>query len=347
MLRWFIPIAMAGVFVLPHSAFSEEVNQTFDQSISEQSNGITVTKTTTKVKNFETIDVSDDAILPLSLPTTLINTPRSVALNWSAAEMLLSLGIKPVALTSINGYRKWQSNHPALPEGVAEVGNRAFPSLPAVIEQKPDLIIGYPFRHARLLDELNAIAPTLLLQQFSRFEQTDYRYMDQMRINYLQLAERVGKTALAKQQLLEMDTELAHLRLILASKGLKGKKIAYGKFVGMGYGLRVFSKQSLAASIATQLGLDYQWDITLPGKDFTHLQLEQIKMLQDTALILVQETAGKGQRMMASPLWAQHQFVKNDDIYTVSPLWSFGGPVSVVRMARAFTHTLLEKNHAR
>ena len=36
MLRWFIPIAMAGVFVLPHSAFSEEVKQTFDQSVNEQ-----------------------------------------------------------------------------------------------------------------------------------------------------------------------------------------------------------------------------------------------------------------------------------------------------------------------
>jgi len=126
MLRWFIPIAIAGVFVLPHSAFSEEVNQTFDQSVSEQSNQITNVKTTTKVNNFETIDVSDNAALPLSLPSTLINTPRTVALNWSAAEMLLSLGIKPVGLTSINGYRKWQSNHPALPEGVAEVGNRSY-----------------------------------------------------------------------------------------------------------------------------------------------------------------------------------------------------------------------------
>ena len=284
--------------------------------------------------------------LPLSIPVNLGEQPRVVALNWSAAEMLLSLGIKPVAVTSKNGYRKWQSNHPMLPDGVAELGNRAFPSLPAILQQKPDLIVGYPFRHARLLGELSAIAPTLLLEQFARFEQADYRYMEQMRKNFLLLADRVGKSELAKQQLLEMDIELERLRLVLASANLQGKKLAYGKFVGMGYGLRVFSKQSLAASVIKALGLNYQWNISLPGKDFTHLQLEQIRLLQDTGLILVQESSGKGERMMTSPLWAEHEFVQKNDIYTVSPLWSFGGPVSVIRMAQAFTSVLLERQHA-
>jgi len=50
--------------------------------------------------------------------------------------------------------------------------------------------------------------------------------------------------------------------------------------------------------------------------------------------------------MMSSPLWSEHEFVKNSDIYTVPSLWSFGGPVSVIRMARAFTKVLLEKNNA-
>jgi iron complex transport system substrate-binding protein len=283
----------------------------------------------------------------LSIPTKVVAYPRVVALNWSAAEMLLSLGIKPVAITSKNGYRKWQSNHPVIPDDVLEVGNRAFPSLAVIVQQKPDLIIGYPFRHARLFDDLKRIAPTLLLQQFARFEQHEYRYMQQMSKNYQALAERVGKGDLAKLQLLEMDEELNRLRLLLADANLQGKKIAYAKFVGMGYGLRVFSQQSLAASIAQKLGLRYQWDISLPGKDFTHLQLEQIKMLQDTALILVQEGFGTGGRMRNSPLWAEHEFVKNDDIYAVPALWSFGGPVSAVRMARAFTQVLLEKKNAR
>lgn len=288
-----------------------------------------------------------DKPLPLSIPTQLQHSPRVVALNWSSAEMLLSLGIQPVAMTSINGYRTWQSNHPALPEQVVELGDRAFPSLETIEAQQAQLIVGYPFRHARLLTPLTTIAPTLLLQQFARVEQTDYRYLQQMRDNYRSLALAVGKQALAEQQLQQMDAELTRLRTRLADANLQGKKVVYGKFVGMGYGLRIFSQQSLAASIAQHLGLRYEWDINLPGKDFTHVQLEQVNWLQDSALILVDQGAEKGRRMTDSPLWAQHEFVKNDDIYRVPALWSFGGPVSALRMARAFTHTLLEKQHAR
>jgi ferric hydroxamate transport system substrate-binding protein len=329
MLNWFVFLFITIFVVFSNNARTEKVNTLILTS---------------------SVDVNDTVIetdkFPLSIPLILVKQPRVVALNWSATEMLLSLGIQPVAMTSKNGYRQWQSNHPQVPDDVVEVGNRAFPSLPTVLQQNPDLIIGYPFRHARLLDELNAIAPTMLLQQFSRFEQKEYRYMHQMRKNYQELANKVGKGALAKQQLFEMDAELDRLRSLLVAENLQGKKLAYAKFVGMGYGLRVFSEQSLAASVIKTLGLSYQWNISLPGKDFTHLQLEQIKMLKDTGLILVKETAGKGKRMISSPLWSEHEFVQKKDIFTVSALWSFGGPVSAIRMARAFTHALLENNNA-
>ncbi|MEI6897320.1 MAG: ABC transporter substrate-binding protein [Psychromonas sp.] len=316
MLRWFIPCSILLFMVnVVHS----------EQAVTIKPNNVA---------------------LPLSIPSTLVKQPRVVALNWSAAEMLLTLGIKPVAMTAKSGYRHWQSNHPIIPDDVVEVGHRAFPSLAVIMQQNPELIIGYPFRHARLFDELNSIAPTLLLQQFARIEQPEYRYMNQMSSNYLILANSVGKGALARQQLLQMDDEFKRLRLLLEAANLQDKKIVYGKFVGMGYGLRVFSQQSLAASVAKKLGLNYQWEISLPGKDFTHLQLEQIKLLQDTGLILVQETSGRGERMTNSPLWSEHEFVKNNDIFIVSPLWSFGGPVSALRMARAFTKVLLEKNNA-
>lgn len=294
-------------------------------------------------------DINEQVFTALAQPLPLTGLtqayqqqPKVVALNWSAAEMLLSLGIQPQAVTSRNGYRKWQSNSPALPMDVVDVGNRAFPSFPLLMQLQPDLIVGYPFRHARISDDLNRIAPTLLLQQFGRVDQPQYRYMQQMRSNYLTLAKQLGKVALAQAQLADMDVELARLKQQIVEAGFAGKKVAYGKFVGMGYGLRVFSTQSLAASVANYIGLHYAWDTHLPGKDFTHLQLEQIQLLEDTALILVKETQSKGERMTLSPLWSQHAFVKNNDIYYVPALWSFGGPVSVIRMARAFNAALLE-----
>ena len=316
-LRTVAGLMFAAMTLLPVQVFAKEINEQVFQALAQP--------------------------LPLTgLMQTYQQEPKVVALNWSAAEMLLSLGIQPQAVTSRNGYRQWQSNSPALPDDVVDVGNRAFPSFPLLMQLQPDLIVGYPFRHARIRGDLNRIAPTLLLQQFGRIDQPQYRYMQQMRRNYLTLAKQLGKAELAQVQLQEMDIELARLKRKLFDAGLADKPVAYGKFVGMGYGLRVFSQQSLAASVANDIGLNYVWATNLPGKDFTHLQLEQIKLLGDTALILVQETQSKGERMTLSPLWAQHEFVKNDDIYYVPALWSFGGPVSVIRMARAFTAALLE-----
>ncbi len=38
----------------------------------------------------------------------LDHSPRRIAaLNWTQAEMLLSLGISPVGVTSVQGYRQW------------------------------------------------------------------------------------------------------------------------------------------------------------------------------------------------------------------------------------------------
>lgn len=266
---------------------------------------------------------------------------RVVALNWSAIEMLLSLGIEPVGVTQGKGYRQWQSNHPALPESITEVGRRQEPDLVAIAQLQPDLIIGYDFRHARLYQALSSIAPTLLYQQFPRPEQDNFRYLQAIPQIYSEIAKAVGKTAKAQSDLAQMNTHLSLLKQQLSQAGLAQHPVTYGKFVGMGYGLRVFTDKSLAGSIATKLGLDYQWHTAMPGKDFTHLQLEQMPHL-NASHILLAENQSNNQRILGSPVWQQLPFVKNNAISNTPALWSFGGPVSVQRMATAFTESLLQ-----
>src|SRR5690606_21094711 len=65
---------------------------------------------------------------------------RIVALNWAATESLLLLGISPVGVADKAGYATWVQE-PELPEGVANVGTRVAPSLEAIAELKPDLIV--------------------------------------------------------------------------------------------------------------------------------------------------------------------------------------------------------------
>ncbi|WP_432459634.1 MULTISPECIES: ABC transporter substrate-binding protein [unclassified Agarivorans] len=266
---------------------------------------------------------------------------RVVALNWSAAEMLLSLGVTPVGLTQNAGYRKWQTNHPELPEQVTELGRRQEPNLAAIAQLKPDLIIGYEFRHARLLSALEQIAPTLIYQQFPHPQQADFNYFEHSQRVFRHIAQALGKTEQAVQQLKAMDERFMQLKQQLATAGLANYSVSYAKFVGMGYGLRVFTRDSLAGAVALQLGLRYQWQTGLPGKDFTHLQLEQLPQLKHSHLILAGNQAD-GERMTLSPVWSKLPFVQAQRFSKVTPLWSFGGPESAIRMAEAFTQSLLD-----
>lgn len=284
----------------------------------------------------------DKEVVCLSTCVSL-NQPakRVVALNWSAAEMLLSLGIKPVGIAEGRGYRKWQTNNPKLPEDVAEVGRRQEPNLAVIANLKPDLIVGYDFRHQRLYPVLNQIAPTLLYQQFPRLDQPEFRYFEQAQQVFTTLAVVTGSERQAALMLDDMDKTLVNLRKAIKGSGLAGTPVTYGKFVGMGYGLRIFSNHSLAGSIAEQLGLSYQWQSSLPGKDFVHLQLEQLPGVINTHLLLAGNQTDS-ERMTRSPVWSYLPFVKQNTVSEVEPLWSFGGPKSIELMAREFSKSLLD-----
>ncbi|MCY7295226.1 ABC transporter substrate-binding protein [Alteromonas sp. a30] len=279
---------------------------------------------------------------------------RVIALNWSVIEMLLSLEVEPIGVTQGNGYRKWQSNHPALPENVTEVGRRQEPDLVSIAKLKPDLIIGYNFRHARLHSALSRIAPTLLYQQFPQKSDdvpsdaqnasnphAKFLYFDAVPSIYSGIAKAVGKSQLAQQKLANMESEINSLKNTLHSAGFAEYPVSYAKFVGMGYGLRVFGPQSVAGTVAQKIGLTYRWQRTLPGKDFTHLQLEQMSELANSHIILA-DNQTNNDRMLTSPVWSALPFVKASLISQTPALWSFGGPDSILRMAHAFTDSLLE-----
>ncbi|WP_163133083.1 iron-siderophore ABC transporter substrate-binding protein [Agarivorans sp. Alg241-V36] len=265
---------------------------------------------------------------------------RVIALNWSAAEMLLSLEVVPVGVTLLKGYKKWQTNHPAMPDSVTEIGRRQEPDLATIARLKPDLIIGYEFRHRRILDALEQIAPTLLYQQFPSAEQTDFSYFEQSQAVFSGIAQLLDKSALAEEKLQHLHQRLSQLKQQLASNGLANKPVAYAKFVGMGYGLRVFTNKSLAGAISQQLGLNYVWLQGLPGKDFTHLQLEQLPKLNNSHLLLAGNQVD-GERMMHSPVWPLLPFVQQNQFSDVAPLFSFGGPLSSIKMAESFAQSLL------
>ncbi|WP_461534777.1 ABC transporter substrate-binding protein [Spongorhabdus nitratireducens] len=264
---------------------------------------------------------------------------RIAALNWTQAEFLLTLGITPAGVTTIKGYRRWQTDNPPLPQGVTELGHRAEPSLEALRGLKPDLILGYNWRHQRLAQRLQAIAPTLLFSQYPS-ESDSRNYLQRMQDNYLQVAEYLGRVPAAKAQLVQLQQVLSKGRQQIADAGLSGETVIMGKFVGMGLGLRVFGEQSLAGAIMQELGLKNGWNSTLPGRDFTHIDLLQLPAVGNATLLLNGGSVSKHRSMTEAAVWQQLPAVKEDRVYLLPSLWSYGGPESAIRMVEEIVRQL-------
>src|SRR5690554_378402 len=93
---------------------------------------------------------------------TIDGTPqRVVVLEWTYAEDVLALGVQPVGAADIENYNKWVNIGTELSSEVVDVGTRQEPNLETIASLEPDLIIAVSFRHKPILDQLNAIAPTL------------------------------------------------------------------------------------------------------------------------------------------------------------------------------------------
>ncbi len=284
------------------------------------------------------------AIIPLlfSVPGVGVEkqTPLKIAaLNWTQAEMLLTLGVVPVGVTSIKGYKKWQSNNPTMPAGIKELGLRAEPGLEAIAALKPDLILGYKWRHSRIAEELEAIAPTVLYSQYPSADNPT-NYYQRMQQIFRAVATLVGEERRAEQQLKAMSRAVAQARSNIVAAGMADQPVVVGKFVGMGLGLRVYADASMAGAIVNELGLNNSWNKALPGRDFTHVDLLKLTTIGDASLIIIGSEPGSLPAMTRSPVWQGIPAVREGRVYYLPALWSFGGPLSASRMATAIASHL-------
>jgi len=86
---------------------------------------------------------------------------RIAVLDWGLTELLLSLGITPLAVSAPDWYRRLIAL-PALPTDVVDIGLLFQPNLETLYALKPDLIVITP-GHMLLKPQLERIAPTLTL----------------------------------------------------------------------------------------------------------------------------------------------------------------------------------------
>jgi len=270
--------------------------------------------------------------------TLSLNDPpeRIIALNWAATEALLLLGIAPVGVADRDGYSTWV-REPELPEGVANVGTRVAPSLEAIAELKPDLIVTSS-EMAPAAELLERIAPVYVISIYKEGS----RPFDKASEMLLTLGDMTGREDQAKAVLDDIDSTLEEQRARLADAGLNNRSVALVNFLDDRH-VRIFTPNSLYQTALEALDLTNAWPRDGNYWGFSMVGLDAIASYENSRIVVLSPTLpGLADTLAESPFWTYLPAVKNDEVYQIDPVWPFGGVFPVKRLAVLLTDALIE-----
>ncbi|MBW7472690.1 ABC transporter substrate-binding protein [Marinobacter sp. F4218] len=268
---------------------------------------------------------------------TLSETPkRVVALNWAATEALLLLGVTPVGVADKAGYSVWVKE-PELPEAVPNIGTRVAPSLEAIAELKPDLIVTSS-EMAPATDLLERIAPTYVISVYKK----DSRPFSKAREMLLTLGEILDLEERAQAILTDIDHTLAAQRERLRRHGADDQPVALVNFLDDRH-VRIYAPNGLYQTALNALGLTNAWPHAGNYWGFSVVGLEAIAAYPDSRIVVIEPTRpGLSEHLEDSPFWTYLPAVQRDEIYQVDAVWPFGGVFPVMRLASNLTDALIQ-----
>ncbi|MEI5676954.1 MULTISPECIES: ABC transporter substrate-binding protein [Mesorhizobium] len=260
-----------------------------------------------------------------TLPARGASQPRVACLEWTAAEMIISLGIEPLAVADTKGYRDWVVG-PGLSAGCLDLGSRGEPNLELLLELKPDLIIG---AYGYGLDQgpFARIAP---LHTVPFYDGTDTPYR-QAETETRKLGEKLGREAEAEELIRQTATAISEARVRLAGK--EGRPLAVVSMFDDRH-VRVYGRGSLLQDVFDRVGITNAWTGKTDSWGFSTMGIEELVAIGEARLVSLDPIPPHIRiRIEQSTLWANLPCVKAGNVTTIPPVWPFGGLASAARFA--------------
>ncbi|QOR70744.1 iron-siderophore ABC transporter substrate-binding protein [Ruania alkalisoli] len=256
-----------------------------------------------------------------------------VALEWNQAEMVTTLGVDLVGLSDVEGYTSWVGNAEPLRTEPRDVGTRREPSIEAIAELEPDLIIGSPTSIPEdAMEQISRIAPVVLLQSADGADP-----LGTMRSSLETVASLLGKDAEAEQALADFDATIAENTAAIEAAGLAGTPVVLTSPYAEGstLSIRMHGPRSSVQAVALEMGLASAWED--PGDDgygLSYLDLEGLTQLPDDTQFLYWGNDGEDDpvetSMAGNPLWENLPFVQSGQVHEAAVgIWAYGGPSSM------------------
>jgi iron complex transport system substrate-binding protein len=268
---------------------------------------------------------------------------RAVGLEWNVVEHLVSLGVMPVGVADVEGYGAWVQAAP-LSGDVTDVGVRGEPSIEAIAQLRPDVVLTTPDVNEGALAQIEAFAPVVVVRPADTSDP-----LGQMRRNVELVGQITGKQAEAGQLLAGFDAALAEGAKRIADAGLTGRRIAFadGWLDGGRLAIRPFTDGSLVETVSQELGLVNAWQLTGDADyGLASTDVEGLTQLGADVEFVYWTNDVEGpdpfvDGLAGNAVWESLPFVQAGDVTRLPDgIWMFGGPASMRQYVDAITAAL-------
>ena len=257
-----------------------------------------------------------------------------VGTEWYEVELLISLGVDPVGVADVKGYKTWDTAVP-LQNEPKDIGTRGEPSMDTIASLKPDLIVASTDLPPAAVKQMRKVAPVVEVRSADASDP-----IGQMKENVDLLAKATGTTEQAEKLKKDFDAKIAEGRKALADAGLGGAKYAFadGYVVSNQVSIRPFTSGSLIGAVNEELGLKNAW--TVEGdKDYGlgTTDVEGLTKLGDVQFAYIANDGDKSSTpftengaLAKDKVWTSLPFVKKGNVHRLPDgIWMFGGPESM------------------
>ncbi|MEV5151336.1 iron-siderophore ABC transporter substrate-binding protein [Streptomyces werraensis] len=268
---------------------------------------------------------------------------KVVGTEWNVVEHLLSLGVEPVGVADVKGYKTWNSAVP-LTNDAKDIGTRGEPSTDTIASLNPDLIVATTDLQPSVVQQLRKIAPVLEVKSADASDP-----VGQMLENLDLIAKATGTTEQATTLKKDFDAKLAEGAKALEEAGLKGAGIAFsdGYVVSNQVSVRPYTSGSLIGGVNERLGLKNAWKLkgdAAYGLAATDVEgLTALGKVQFAYIGNEQDVASDpfGNELKNNSVWKSLPFVKSGDVHRLDDgIWMFGGTGSMERYVDALVAAL-------
>lgn len=246
---------------------------------------------------------------------------RMVVLSAAYIDHMLTIGEKPAG---VNVEKRYGGDYlPYLADqlqGVPTVGSADSPNLEAIVQIDPDVIVIESRTAENSYDQLEKIAPTIVLGDDWMNYKDDTTYWTQ---DLLTIAGMYNKVDLAKEKIAEVEQQADQLRVEIEQLG--EKKLAYLRVREKN--LQIYAAKGHPTNTLLYHDLGFEPSAVTPAEQREDLSMEKIADIDANYVVLEADPNANDylSKMKESSLWKNVPAVGTGQVYQTDSFWLFKG----------------------